>query len=153
MKKPPKMPLSSRRGGIVYLVGMAAGIGLVSVALGQTPSATPPAKSGQIGPGASGSISPAQGVSGTTGDAAHKKLDGALTPKTRQTLQEAMDSAASTPSAKSSTDSAVTIGPGEGAQMDGSKVDKVALKSLPAPVKNALDGDTHKTLSGGAAEK
>jgi hypothetical protein len=54
---------------------------------------TPPPATAQIGPGSTGSIS--HGVSKGTGNKPHEILQGALSPKTRQTLQEAMN--ASTP--------------------------------------------------------
>jgi hypothetical protein len=58
---------------------------------------TPPPATAQIGPGSTGSIS--HGVSSGTGDKPHEILKGALSPKTRQTLQEAMNaSTAATPS-------------------------------------------------------
>jgi len=46
----------------------------------------------QIGPGKTGSISPTQGVTPASGDKAKSILNGALTPQTRQTLQDAMNS-------------------------------------------------------------
>jgi len=50
----------------------------------------------QVGPGSTASITPARGVVPAPANTPQKHiLDAALTPKTRQTLQEAMDSAGS----------------------------------------------------------
>jgi hypothetical protein len=53
--------------------------------------AAPVHPNGQIGPGATGTISPSQGVTPATAAKAGQMLKGALTPKTRQTLQDAMN--------------------------------------------------------------
>jgi hypothetical protein len=57
------------------------------------PATTPPTAhaTGQIGPGTTGTISPSQGVTPATAAKAAKILKGALTPGTRQTLQDAMN--------------------------------------------------------------
>jgi hypothetical protein len=76
----------------VLLAGCA--VVLAFPASGQTP---PPATA-QIGPGSTGSIS--HGVSKGTGDKPHEILQGALSPKTRQTLQQAMNASTTATPAK-----------------------------------------------------
>lgn len=124
-----------------------AGLLLILPARAQTTASGSPQPSGQIGPGTAGSISPAQGVASSGSATTKKMLAGALTPKTRQTLQEAMDSEMG---GDSSTGREITLGPGEAAQMDGTSAAKVAFDSLPSPVKNALRSATHDTLRSGA---
>jgi len=111
-----------------------------------------PNTSGQIGPGTAGTISATQGVTPTAPDKPHQVLSGALTKQTRQTLWEAMNSATPGPEPASSSGigSAVTIGPGEGAEMSGNAVDKIAFANLPATVKSALGGSVQGTLSSGS---
>lgn len=87
----------------VFAVLFASALSLASAQTAPAPPAAPtsaaPASSapahptGQIVPGATGTISPAQGVTPATvaKTKANKILNGALTPKTRQTLQEAMN--------------------------------------------------------------
>jgi hypothetical protein len=93
--------VSDLRRGKVFFVGAMAGLSVATLALGQTaaPAPAPVSASGQIVPGNTGSISPAGGVKPSAADAPHKVLAGALSPKTRQTLQEAMDSARASDSA------------------------------------------------------
>jgi Spy/CpxP family protein refolding chaperone len=67
-----------------------------------TPSPSAPAHAtGQIGPGTTGTISPAQGVTPSTANKAGQILNGALTRKTRQTLQEAMNTVTPPPASDS----------------------------------------------------
>jgi Spy/CpxP family protein refolding chaperone len=77
-----------------------------------TPAPSVPAASshaaGQIGPGTTGTISPSQGVTPTAAAKAGKILKGALTPKTRQTLQEAMNAVTPQPADTFSPASAAT---------------------------------------------
>ena len=121
----------------------AASLILISAAWGQATSPVHPA--GQIGPGTAGSISPAQGVTGAgAGGATKKMLDNALTPQTRQTLQDAMNSVG--PDAAG----AITVGPGEAAQLDGAGATKVDFDTLPDSVKNALGAAAHDALRSGA---
>jgi hypothetical protein len=49
----------------------------------------------QIGPGGAGSVG--HGASGSLGEKPHKILNSALTPETRQTLQQAMNSSGAAP--------------------------------------------------------
>jgi hypothetical protein len=71
-------------------------VSTLSLAMAQTtPASSTPASTtttGQIGSGTTGTISRSQGVTPSTADKAHKILNNALTPKTRQTLQAAMNS-------------------------------------------------------------
>jgi Spy/CpxP family protein refolding chaperone len=69
-------------------------LALASLLVTSAPAQTaPPATNApaQVGPGSSSSITP-QGPKPAP-DKQHQLLNGALTPKTRQTLQDAMDSA------------------------------------------------------------
>jgi hypothetical protein len=102
---------------------------------------------GQIGPGTSGSIDSSQGVAAAkTGDT-KRILANALTPQTRQTLKEAMESEPGTSSAPSSQ---VFLGPGEAAQIKDKTATKIDYASLPKPVKGALGGPVHQTLNSGS---
>ena len=130
-----------RRVGTFFLIAAASGLLVISIAQGQTPAPASPA--GQIGPGNTGSISPAQGVNGAPADAPHQALNAALTPQTRQTLLDAMNSVDAGPSE-------VTIGPGEAAELDGTNVDKIDFAKLPDQVKRALGGTVQATLHTGA---
>ena len=92
--------------------------------------------------------SPAAPVGPGNTDTTKKMLANALTPETRQTLQQAMDSV--DPTTLLIPGTALTLGPGEAAELDGAKADRIAFASLPAPVRNALSGDAHHALSGSA---
>jgi len=124
---------------------MAVGMGLSALAQSQGPTT-----SGQIGPGTAGTISPTQGVTPAAPDKPHQVLNSVLTPQTRQTLWEAMNSVAPVSAGNSGTGSEVTIGPGEGAELSGTTIDKVAFESLPATVKGALGGSVQGKLSSGS---
>ena len=87
--------------------------------------------------------SPAPSSGGTT-DPSKAILANALSPQTRQILQEAIDEA------DASTSSTLDIGPGEGAELDGTKADRVDFAALPGPLRDALGGGTRQTLSNGA---
>ncbi len=76
----------------------------------------------------------------TTGPS-QKMLDHALTPETRQTLQEAMDSVDTTTPPAPTSDKQAMVGPGEALVMDGTKVTRIPYASLPDPVKKALSTD------------
>ena len=125
--------------------GCIGGILLLGSAVrGQTAAPAPAKTAGQIGPNTAGSISPAQGVAPAGGSVVTKNiLAGALTPQTRQTLQEAMDSDSA---ADPGNGREVTLGPGEAAQLDGTTADKVAFGSLPPAVRTALRDTTRDTL-------
>jgi hypothetical protein len=99
----------------------------------------------QIGPGTTASPNSTQKVGPATGGQPKKMLDQALTPQTRRTLQEAMNSA---PSEGTKPNREVTLGPGEGAKLSGSNAEKVPYKTLPAPVKKALGGGVKDNLGG-----
>lgn len=101
--------------------------------------------SGQIGPGASGSIGSNQGADGAKNGASKRILDHALTPQTRQTLQAAMDSESSKPGRAARNE--VSLGPGEAAQLKDKTATKIDYGSLPKPVKGALGGTVHHTLN------
>jgi hypothetical protein len=77
---------------------------------------------------------PAPAIGPATTGVSKTILAKALTPETRQTLQEAMDSYDPLPA----SGPMVMIGPGEGAELDGAKVSRVPYDSLPAPLKAAL---------------
>jgi hypothetical protein len=132
------MEFSGKR--ILLALALSSWVGLLT-SPAQTSSAT-----SQIGPGNSGSISHVVGPA--TGGQPKKMLDGALTPETRQTLQEAMNSSGPDTSSKSTSSHEVTIGPGEGAKLDGAKAEKVSYSSLPAPVRNALGNGVQHNLDG-----
>jgi hypothetical protein len=83
-----KIVLHSRIGGLkVKIVTASALMALLSMAASSVRAQTAPQ---QIGPGSTANIT--QGANGPAGDKPHKMLNGALTPQTRQTLQEAMNS-------------------------------------------------------------
>jgi len=123
-----------------FLLAGALIVGLEISALAQNTS--------QIGPGNTGSISPAQGVSGGANDPSGKKLNSALTPETRQTLQEAMDSVDPATLVDSGSSREVTLGPGEGAEIDGTGINRVAFDRLPGLLKNAMSNGTLNNLNG-----
>jgi chromate transport protein ChrA len=83
---------SARKALPIFLIILLAI--LVSPVLEQTSSAA----TQQIGPGSTSGISPGGTVA--PGDKAHRLLKGALTPETRQTLQQAMNSSAQPSPAK-----------------------------------------------------
>lgn len=105
---------------------------------------------GQIGPGTAGTISPAQGVTSVAPNKPAQVLNSALTPETRKTLWEAMNSVTPASASDSSEGSVVTIGPGEGAEISGTVIDKVAFEKLPAAVKGALGDNVQGALSNGS---
>jgi hypothetical protein len=113
---------------------------LVLVAMASVPALS----SDQIGPGASGSIGSTQGVNDAKNGASKRILDHALTPQTRQTLQEAMNSEPSGSTKASPRE--VSLGPGEAAQLKGRTATKIDYGSLPKPVQGALGGAVHHTL-------
>jgi len=106
-----------------FLPVIAAVYTLLSVASAQTtptPGPTPVPEpsapvhaAGQIGPGTTGTISPAQGVApvAPSKTKADRILNGALTPKTRQKLQEAMNTVTPPPAEDKEPASAVTPTP------------------------------------------
>jgi len=130
-----------RQVGTCILIAAASGLLVISIAQGQTPA--PASPMGQIGPGSTGSISPAQGVNGAPVDAPHQALNAALTPETRQTLLDAMNSVDAGPSE-------ITVGPGEAAELDGTTAAKIDFAKLPDQVKRALGGAVQETLYTGA---
>jgi hypothetical protein len=111
----------------------------------------PSSSSGQIKAGASGSITPDHGVVLSATGKPKKALDDALTPETRQTLLDAMNS--STPTGKPAASHEIILGPGDAAKVGDSKAEKVSYKSLPAPVKNALANGVQGNLNGGTNSK
>jgi hypothetical protein len=119
---------------------LCAAVPLVLVAVAPVPARS----SDQIGPGASGSIGSTQGVNDAKNGASKRILDHALTPQTRQTLQEAMDSESSKPGRAARNE--VSLGPGEAAQLKGRTATKIDYGSLPKPVQGALGGTVHHTL-------
>jgi hypothetical protein len=118
-------------------VALAGFIGIS--ALAQNSSTT-----GQIVPGATGSISPSQGVNAKGGKPPPHLMDDALSSQTRQSLLDAMTTVS--PSIATS----VTVGPGEAVELDGTTIDQVSFDSLPDAMKQALNAKTHGILSNGA---
>ena len=117
----------------------AALVGLIGIsALAQNSGTT-----GQIVPGATGSITPTQGVTPTAVKPPPHLMDDALSPQTRQTLQEAMNSV-------EAPVVTMPVGPGEAVELDGTTISKVSFDNLPAAVKNALGTEPHGVLSSGA---
>ncbi len=84
-------------------------------------------------------------VTKPTGESA-VKLDEALSPQTRETLQKAMDSMDPTAAPTSSATEA-SADANEALVLDGKTVEHIPFSSLPAPVKSALDGSVRQSLS------
>jgi hypothetical protein len=95
-----------------------------------------------VGPGQTKSL----GAAPNGAAPSQKMLNDALTPQTRQTLQQAMDSV--DPATLAVPATKLSIGPGEAAELDGKKISPIAYSALPAPVRSALSGDARNTLSG-----
>jgi len=123
-------------GGVVLAVAWALLAGLSVLAQNNPAPATP------IGPGNTGTIGPAPGAPAAP---TKQLLDDALSPQTRNTLQDAINSVDS--AAVVVTDKQLDIGPGEGAELDGTKVVRVDFASLPARLRIALGGKTNGTLT------
>ena len=138
---------SGRLWGKTFLAGALTGLIVLSVAWGQTPPPAPAHPAGQVGPGSTASIGPAQGVRGAVVDAPHQVLNSALTPETRQTLQEAMNSYGSAAADNSGAAGEVILGPGEAAQLDGTTVGRIAFDTLPDRVKGALGAPVRESLN------
>jgi len=123
-------------GGIVLAVAWALLAGLSALAQNNTAPAAP------IGPGNTGTIGPAQGAPAAP---TKKMLDNALSPETRNTLQDAINSV--DPAAVALTANQLDLGPGEGAELDGTTVTRVDFAHLPARLRAALGGKTSGTLT------
>lgn len=94
--------------------------------------------SGQIPAGSSGSISPSQGIGPANTEVSNKILGSALSPDTRQTLQEAMDADDAATSGSAVSGTALELGTGEAAVIDGTTVKRIPYDSVPEPLKKAL---------------
>ncbi len=86
-----------------------------------------------VGPGDTQNVNPSQGK---PAPATQKQLDNALTPETRQTLQQAME--AMDPSTNNSAATTMELGPNEGAVIDGHQVTRIEYARLPARLRAAL---------------
>jgi hypothetical protein len=83
---------SSRRDKVSLIFFFASLCSFSALAQTAAPTPTPPAQTGQVGPGKCATITPAKGVVPTPPNtAAPKVLDAALTSTTRKTLQDAMN--------------------------------------------------------------
>jgi hypothetical protein len=102
---------------------------------------------GQIVPGATGSISPSGGVNPKGSNPPAHVMANALSPQTRQTLQEAMNTV-NTASTPMLTD--MIVGPGEAVEMDGATIDQISFNSLPDVMKTALNFQIYAVLRNGA---
>jgi hypothetical protein len=122
-------------GGVLLVAALTCFAGLSALAQNANPT-TP------LGPGNTGTLGPGQGAPPAP---SQKMLDSALTPETKQTLQDAMNSV--NPATMVPAVNALDLGPGEAAEMDGTKASRIAFAQLPNSLRAALGGGTHRALT------